>query len=210
MKNSLKPLVSALIIIGIVFTISGCQKSYTPQEEKYIAEVEQERLEKDEYMRDNPNSPFNYKSKIEFHPLKYFEVDPAWVFKSKLIEYEVKDTVSIFGTKGEERKAVRYGYVVINYENKDINIHVYQGSTRNGLIYYSIWFTDQTTNKETYGVGRYLDFELVEDPEYEYTLDFNKAYSPYCSYSPEYSCAIPTKEDYIDISITAGEKKFHD
>lgn len=210
MDNSIKNIVQALIMITFVLTMFGCQKNYTPEEEKYIFEIEKERLEKDVYMRDNANSPFNYKSKIEFHPLKYFDVDPAWVFNSKLFEYESKDTVSVFGTKGEERKAVRYGYVKINYENQDININVYQSKSRSGATYYSIWFTDKTTNKETYGVGRYLDFELVDDPDYEYTLDFNKAYSPYCSYSPEYSCAIPTKEDYIDIPITAGEKKFHD
>ncbi|MFC2134786.1 DUF1684 domain-containing protein [Bacteroidota bacterium] len=210
MKNSVKHIVPVLIMMSIIFTMFGCQKNYTPKEEKYISEIEKERLEKDEYMRDDPNSPFNYKSKIEFHPLKYFDVDPAWVFTSKLYEYEVKDTVSIFGTKGEERKSVRYGNVSINYENQNINMHVYQSAAPSGLIYYSIWFTDQTTNKETYGVGRYLDFELVDDPEYEYTLDFNKAYNPYCAYSPEYSCAIPTKEDYINIPITAGEKKFHD
>jgi len=206
----MKNFILSMTVVVLLISLSGCGKQYTPEEEKYIAEVEQERLEKDEYMRDDPNSPFNYKGPIEFHPLNYFDVDPAWVFKSKLYEYENKDTVSVFGTKGEERKSVRYGYVTINYENQNININVYQGATRSGGVYYSIWFTDKTTNNESYGVGRYLDFELVNDPGHEYEIDFNRAYNPYCSYSPNYSCAIPTKEDYIDIPITAGEKKFHD
>ncbi|MGE5401501.1 MAG: DUF1684 domain-containing protein, partial [Ignavibacteriales bacterium] len=66
-----------------------------------------------------------------------------------------------------------------------------------------------TTNDETYGVGRYLDFEKNENPDYVYTIDFNLAYNPYCAYSPNYSCAIPTKDDYVDLAIRAGEKKFH-
>lgn len=206
----MKNFILSMTVVVLLISLSGCGKQYTPEQEKYIAEVEQGRLEKDEYMRDDPNSPFNYKGPIEFHPLNYFDVDPAWVFKSKLYEYESKDTVSVFGTKREERKSVRYGYVTINYENQNININVYQGATRSGEVYYSIWFTDKTTNNESYGVGRYLDFELVNDPGHEYEIDFNRAYSPYCSYSPNYSCAIPTKEDYIDIPITAGEKKFHD
>ena len=76
-------------------------------------------------------------------------------------------------------------------------------------MYYSIWFTDKTTGEVTYGVGRYIDFEIHPDKDFNYTVDFNLAYNPYCAYSPEYSCAIPTKEDYIDLAIEAGEKNFH-
>ena len=87
---------------------------------------------------------------------------------------------------------------------------VYESKTGNGQIYQTIWFTDKTTNNETYGVGRYIDFELKADSNYVYKIDFNKAYNPYCAYSPAYSCAIPTKEDFLNFRVTAGEKKFHD
>src|SRR5690606_36601013 len=110
----------------------------------------------------------------------------------------------------EERKVVRFGWFLINFEEKEYTINVYEGVSRTGTIYHSIWFTDLTTNKETYGVGRYIDFELMDDPDYEYEIDFNLAYNPYCVYSPEYSCAIPTKEDFLPVAIKAGEKKFHD
>jgi uncharacterized protein (DUF1684 family) len=126
-----------------------------------------------------------------------------------LWQYTVKDTLKVFGTKGEERKAVRFGYVTFNYDKKDYRINVYKGSTKSGQEYYSIWFTDKTTGDETYGVGRYLDFEYNPTPDFIYTIDFNFTYNPYCSYSPEYSCAIPLKEDHIDLSIKAGEKRFH-
>lgn len=88
-------------------------------------------------------------------------------------------------------------------------MNVYKGNSRSGAEYYSLWFTDKTTGEETYGVGRYLDFELNPDKDFLYTIDFNLAYSPYCSYSPKYSCAVPTKDDYLDIAVKAGEKKFH-
>lgn len=197
-------------IILLVLIISGCGKSLTPEDEKYLASLEEHRHGKNAYMKEDPNSPFNYKSKIEFHELNYFDVDPEFRFKSRLFEYEPKDTVIIFGTKGEERKTVRFGYVQFDYRGKKYNINVYEGMSRTGQKYYSIWFTDQTTNKESYGVGRYIDFEKHPDPEFIYEVDFNLAYNPYCAYSPEYSCAIPTKEDFIPIEIRAGEKKFHD
>ncbi|GAB4136155.1 MAG: DUF1684 domain-containing protein [Ignavibacteriales bacterium] len=160
-------------------------------------------------MKNNPESPFNFKSKVEFHDLNYFDINFELRFKSKLFPYKQKDTVTIFGTKGEPRKTVRFGFVMFNYKNKDYKLNVYE-SEYSGEKYYSIWFTDRTTNKESYGVGRYLDFELNPDSNYVHDIDFNLAYNPYCAYSKEYSCAIPTKEDYIDIEINAGEKKFHE
>ena len=201
--------------VFVLFSLAGiiclaCSGYSDPEIKKYEAEIERYRAEYNDYMKTNPASPFNYKSKVEFHELNYFDVDPAFKFYSKLYEYENKDTVTVFGTKGEERKTIRYGYVVFNYDGRNIKINVYESRTGNGDIYYSIWFTDKTTNEESYGVGRYLNFEKNEDPEYVYEIDFNKAYNPYCAYSKEYSCAIPTKEDYLDIAITAGEKKFHD
>ncbi|MCX6168220.1 MAG: DUF1684 domain-containing protein [Ignavibacteriales bacterium] len=194
----------------LTLLLVSCGKNYSPEQKIYIDQIEKFRTAKNDEMKNEPNSPFNRKGKIEFHDLKYFDVDPSFVFTSKLSANNPKDTVTIYGTKGEPRKAVRYGYIDISYENQPFRINVYQGSTSAGDTYYSIWFTDKTTNKETYGVGRYIDFEKVDDPNHVYTIDFNLAYNPYCAYNPNFSCAIPTKEDFIPIAINAGEKKFHD
>jgi uncharacterized protein (DUF1684 family) len=204
-KNSL-----LLLVFGILIFVTGCGKDRSPDEKSYIQKIENIREQTNNYMKNNPDSPFNYKGEVEFHDLKYYDVDPDYVFKSKLYEYNPKDTVKVFGTKGEERKTVRWGYVKINFPDKERKVNVYDGETPNGQKYYSIWFTDKTTNKETYGVGRYLEFEKKEDPDYIYTIDFNLAFNPYCAYSPNYSCAIPREEDHIDYAIEAGEKKFHD
>lgn len=203
-------LIRVCMIFSAIILLASCGKNYSPEQQAYIKKVEDFRAKKNDEMKNDPSSPFNLKGKVEFHNLNYFDVDPDFVFKSKLREYETKDTVTIYGTKGEPRKVVRFGYVTINLNNKELNVNVYEGMTRTGEKYHSIWFTDLTTNKESYGVGRYIDFELVNDPNYIYEVDFNLAYNPYCAYSPNYSCAIPTKEDFIPVEIKAGEKKFHD
>jgi uncharacterized protein (DUF1684 family) len=143
MKNKKGLLVFLFIVPGIIWFM--CENRYTEDQKNYINELKEYRADKDIEFRDSTYSPFNRKSKVEFHALKY----------------------------------------------------------------YSIWFTDKTTNEESYGVGRYVDFELNMNSDFIYTVDFNYAYNPYCAYSSEYSCAIPTKEDYLDIAIEAGEKKFH-
>ncbi len=202
----------AFLYLTIFFSLVliSCGKNYTPEEKEYIAKIEKERKEKDEWMRTNPHSPFNYKDHPKFEPLKYYPVDPSWVFKSKLYEYPQKDSLVIYGTKGEARPTIRFGYVKFTKDGKEYKLNVYKSRSRRGVWYYSIWFTDRTTGKETYGVGRYLDFEKSDDPNHIYTIDFNLAYNPYCAYNHNYSCAIPSKDDYIDIEVTAGEKKFHE
>jgi len=200
---------SNLVLLLLVLFLVSCGKQYTPEQQKYIASIEQQRKEKDKSMKNDADSPFNQEPKQHFEPLKYYKVDPDFVFKSKLTEFETKDTISIYGTKGEERKVIRFGYVSISFQNKNYKMNVYNGTSRSGEKYYTIWFTDKTTGEETYGVGRYLDFELSADKNFLYTIDFNFAYNPYCAYSPKYSCAVPTKDDYLDIEVKAGEKKFH-
>ena len=199
-----------LLLLTFALLVISCGKKYTPEEEAYIKEIEHYRQMKNLRMETDPASPFNGRTKVKFHPLKYFDVDPAFVFYSKLYEYPAKDTITIWGTKGEARKAIRYGFLKINYEGKIYKLNVYKNVSRSGQVYYSIWFTDRTTGKETYGVGRYLEFEKSDDPNHIYKIDFNLAFNPYCAYSPDYTCAIPSKEDYLDFEVRAGEKKFHD
>lgn len=199
----------ALILVLALFLIS-CGKNYTPEQKAYIAKIGKERETKNEWMKNDTSSPFNKKGQIEFHNLNYFDVDPDFVFKSKLYPYSPKDTVTVLGTKGDERKMIRYGYFMINYDKNDYKINFYEGAAKSGEKYYTISFTDKTTNKETYGVGRYIEMELNTDSNHLYEVDFNLAFNPYCAYSPDYSCSIPLKEDYILITIRAGEKKYHD
>ena len=198
------------LFISLLALVFASCSNYTEKEKEYIDNLNKYRAAKNIEFRDSSYSPFNYKKKVEFHPLKYFDANFDFIFKGKLVLNEIMDTVKIYGTKGEERKSVRYGVLKLKNDKQILNVNVYETLGRNGVTkYYSIWFTDKTTNNESYGVGRYIDFELNDNPDYVYTVDFNYAYNPYCAYTSQYSCAIPTKEDYLDIAVTAGEKKFH-
>jgi uncharacterized protein (DUF1684 family) len=196
----------ALIILSAVYSCSVDD----PEIAEYIENIVARREITDEWMENDPNSPFNYKGKVEFSGLNYFDVDPEFVFKSKFYDLDQKDTIIIMGTKGEERKASRIGYLKIDNNNKIHHLNVYENYGKDGSVYHSIWFTDETTNKDTYGVGRYLSFELNPNKDFIYTIDFNVAFNPYCAYNSDYSCAIPTKQDHLDLAVRAGEKKYHD
>ena len=65
---------------------------------------------------------------------------------------------------------------------------------------------DQTSGKETYPAGRFLYVDMPENGQV--ILDFNKAYSPPCAFTPYATCPLPPKENRLGIRLEAGEK-FH-
>ncbi|MBT8387783.1 MAG: DUF1684 domain-containing protein [Ignavibacteria bacterium] len=208
--NRNKPFWIFKILLAALILVS-CNSSEINNsiDDEYVNIILDQRNEKDSLMSSELHSPFNRDTTVEFSPLKYFTPDPVFLFKSKLYRYNAQDTVEILGTKGEIRQVIKEGYVKFDFEGTEFRVNVYKGFGPNGVAYHSIWFTDKTTGEETYGVGRYLDFEMNEDPDFVYDIDFNYAYNPYCSYSAMYSCPIPREEDYLDFQIEAGEKNFH-
>lgn len=197
------------LLISLMYFSCSKNENNMKLDKHYVSQLIQERENKDWEMQYDKYSPFKVDSLAKFEPLKYYEPTAEFVFKSKLYKNNSQDTILIFGTRGEERKAIVEGYVVLNYKEIDHKLNIYKSFGPQGQSYYSIWFTDQTTGKETYSVGRYLDFKLNSDLEFIYEIDFNRAYNPYCAYSYLFTCPIPTKEDYLDFEIRAGEKNFH-
>jgi len=64
-------------------------------------------------------------------------------------------------------------------------------------------FRDPTAGKTTYGAGRFL----YADPPAQGTiiLDFNKAYSPPCAFTPHATCPLPPANNRLPVPIEAGE-----
>lgn len=180
------------------------------------------RAEVDSFFRFDPSSPFRRDTSVTYHGINWFPINPLFRGTSVLHRYDRQDTVTIMGTKGESRRELRYGYVELTVPDGEgnpatIRLNIYKFTPYDGQRYelyrnhLSIWFTDATTGKETYGVGRYLDIgDEQTDPSYQYTIDLNKAFNPYCAYSPMYSCAIPRKEDHLTLVLHVGEMKYHD
>ena len=189
----------------------GCRRT-APDDRRYLEETLADRRLKDSLFRSDPESPFLHDSSLQFRGLSWYDPDPAYYFRSKLYRYRTPEKVTITGTKGEERKAVRYGYFLLPYNGNLYTLNVYKTGDRlpDGREPLSVWFTDETTGKETYHVGRYVDVgDEQADPNASYIINLNTAYNPYCAYSSRYSCAVPLKEDHLPFAVTAGEKNYH-
>jgi uncharacterized protein (DUF1684 family) len=212
-----------ILIFFAYFFLGGCAKhpntalQFSQEDSLRITNgILKHRFEADSSFRFDPSSPFNKDSSIHFDGIKWFPIDIHFHFKSKLFRFEKSEIVTVYGTKGEERKHLKYGYFIIpfNGEEHRLNVYKFTGSDTQRYQQYknylSVWFTDETTGKETYNVGRYVEIgDENPDPNFIYTIDFNNAYNPYCAYSATFSCAIPLKEDHLNFSIRAGEMKYH-
>lgn len=206
-----------VLFIVIAYSFSGCGKKSEPQHQwsvqdsiRITDELFSYREAAEAFFRNHPQSPFNQDSSTHYTGIKWYPPDLRFCFTSKLFKYYQAEHVTILGTKGEERNYIKYGYFTIQFNGEDYKLVVYKEIGEGGN-HLSIWFTDETTGKETYGVGRYVDLEEEHaDPGYVYTIDFNKAYNPYCAYSARYSCAVPRQEDHLPFAVTVGEKKYHE
>jgi uncharacterized protein len=215
-----------LIAAGMICTLLSvytCQRQpsktvmFSAQDSvNIIRDILVHRAEVDSAFRNEPDSPFRRDSSVHFTGVKWFPPDLAYYFKSKLYRYDHPETVSVYGTKGEERKHLKYGYFMLPFSGKEYRLNVYKFTASDPVRfikyrnYLSVWFTDQTTGKQTYNVGRYVDVEdESSDSNHLYTINLNNAYNPYCAYTHLYSCAIPPKEDYLDFAVLVGEMKYH-
>lgn len=106
----------------------------------------------------------------------------------------------------------KYGRLDFMIDGKEYLLYVYQSKdlmqTEQYRDYLFVPFTDATTGNESYGSGRYLEFFKKDIENNTVQLDFNKAYNPYCAYSPDYKCPIPPKENRLSVAIRAGEMNF--
>jgi uncharacterized protein (DUF1684 family) len=114
-------------------------------------------------------------------------------------------------TSGRIKKTFRvYGSLSFIIHDTLVKMNVYQSQGLMGSDQYSDYlflpFTDATTGIETYASGRYIDLLTGDVQNGQVTVDFNKAYNPYCAYvSGVYNCPIPPRENHLPVAIRAGE-----
>ena len=87
-------------------------------------------------------------------------------------------------------------------EVQSLGAFVPEGTRRTTNLF--VPFADQTTGAETYSAGRYLDIDSTTTGYY--TIDFNRAYNPYCAYNASYECPFPPPTNRMKVAIRAGEK----
>jgi len=175
--------------------------------EEWKEALERERREKDIFFR-GFQSPVSFAAREKFSGLDYYPPDPDYNLELEIFEHRDKNIVQIEDTKGNIRDFVRWGEFRFTIHGEDCVLQAYKGDIYDERLF--IPFRDQTSGKETYGAGRYLDLETRRDRtgNGKWILDFNRAYNPWCAYSNDYACPYTPPENWLKIKIRAGEKNF--
>jgi uncharacterized protein (DUF1684 family) len=203
-KNILLVIAVIAVVVILFYGLSGSQNN-----EGYAAEIKKERSEKDQFMRSGEGSPFTPEDRSNFKGLHYFEPDAKYRVFATLTPVNNKNVVVLNTSDGQQQRYLEYAYADFALDGVTCRLLLLEvmdmGPFRGKLF---LAFGDETSAKETYGAGRYLDVNKVPGST-TVTLDFNKAYNPYCAYNDTYSCPFPPAENLLKVAIRAGEKSYH-
>jgi uncharacterized protein (DUF1684 family) len=180
----------------------------TAEHAKAIATFQQEL--NTEY-RDAEHSPLPAAERRKFKALPFFPVDYSYYVEARL----VRDSTSApfpMKTSNMRRPLYRkYGDLYFTLQGQPLHLTVYESldlKQKPGYEdYLFLPFTDPTNGHTSYGGGRYLDLRAPNSNTI--WLDFNRAYNPYCAYSPNYSCPVPPPENNLPLPIQAGVQSDH-
>ncbi len=140
----------------------------------------------------------NFKGLVEYSPDERFRVTAGFERFEEL--KTIKMLTNITGT----RDFFRYGEVRFDIGGQPQRLTAYKEFLNNPRLF--IPFRDETSGKATYGAGRFI---VIDDTEADtIIIDFNRARNLPCAYSPEFNCPIPPRENWMQVSVAAGEQTF--
>jgi len=177
-------------------------------ESEWKIAIEREREEKDVFFRLYPESPIPFGERERFRGLNYYPPNTKYRFELEFHEHKKKERLSMIYTKGNEKKFIRWGEFRLKIDGKEVTLQAYKSNPEDEGLF--IPFKDLTSGRETYGAGRYIDLnaEVDRTSDGRWILDFNKAYNPWCAYNENYTCPLVPRENWLEVPIYAGEKKY--
>jgi uncharacterized protein (DUF1684 family) len=197
---------TALIVVPAVAWLAGCNAGNPPPAETgvdYVSQIQIDRAAKDDAFRKQANQPVPPQKVGEFLPLKYFPPDPDYAVPASFNPSTERIVVQMPTSGGKIRNQHRVGMLEFTLKGQPLTLPAYveEGADLNRLF---VPFSDMTSGTETYSAGRYLELDRTSSGVY--TVDFNKAYNPWCYYNPDFDCPYPPRDSRLPLPIRAGER----
>jgi uncharacterized protein (DUF1684 family) len=193
---------TGLAVVVSLLAISCANKP--PDTRDYVSKVATDRAAKDEFFQKGAESPIPKNRREELLPLAYFPVDPSYDVPGVLKPSDDPTILQIPTSTGTMRNSRKVGTIEFTLKGQPMKLVSYAEVGERNLDRLTLMFSDLTTGTETYAAGRYLDLDRTATGIYD--VDFNRAYHPYCYYSPAYECPYPPRENRLKIPIRAGER----
>ena len=131
--------------------------------------------------------------------LRYFPQNPAWVIRARWERLPAPEALTI-GQRGGGDTDVTLTHVA-RFSHAGQEVALVPTHWKAGQPMFVI--RDATSGRETYGASRFLMGE--EMTEREITLDFNRAFTPPCGFTPFAICPLPPRQNILPFALRAGE-----
>ena len=136
----------------------------------------------------------------QFRGVKWYPIKPEYRIEARFVPHEKPTTIVVPSVVGIAEAMTSPGSALFEVGGRPMRHDpvLEPGSPQLFFI-----FRDATTGKTTYGSGRFL----YADPPANgrVVLDFNKAYSPPCAYTPHATCPLPPAQNHLPVAVEAGE-----
>lgn len=186
----------------IVFNIGFAQKDSAT----LVKEIKEFQDDLNKEYKNAETSPLPKEKREAFTHLNFFPVDLDYVVTAKFIRTSNERIFAMPTTGNSAKRFVKYGEAQFLLKGKQYKLNIYQSidlaKQRKYRDYLFIPFRDETSGKETYGGGRYIDLTIPQSDTL--FINFNMAYHPYCAYAEGYNCPIPPRENYLPVKVEAG------
>lgn len=139
----------------------------------------------------------------QFQGMKYFPVNPAFHFEATITP-DVKK-IPILNVLGQTEMEESPGVVEFRFDGKAYHLRPIYEETATGKTLFFL-FKDPTNKTQTYQAGRMLNTPLPKDGKVD--LDFNRSYTPPCTFTPYATCPLPPAENRLTLPIKAGELRY--
>jgi uncharacterized protein len=174
-----------------------------PVDGSYIEKETARRTALDQQLREQTD-PIPANRRNALLPLRYYPPDPSYSVPAALRLGQERPSVSMPTSTGTIRRYQRVGVLEFTFQGQSLSLGAYVEEGTREIKGLFVPFVDATSGKETYPAGRYLD--IPPTPTGIYTIDFNRAYNPYCAYNETYECPYPPASNRLKVEIRAGEK----
>ena len=136
-----------------------------------------------------------------FTGLRFFPIKPAYRVQARFVPHPRPVSITVPSAVGPAQTMESPGAAVFTLAGQTLRLDAVLEDPADHELFFV--FRDQTSGRETYGGGRFLYTPLPRDGQVE--LDFNKAFSPPCAFTPYATCPLPPPQNRLPVRIEAGE-----
>lgn len=194
---------SAAVVLITCTAIACTSGPGAPEEGDYASSIKSWQQARDNQFREEKDPiPANKKSTLL--PLPYYPADESYRVPAQLKLAEERPIISMPTSTGTQRRYQRVGVLEFTLQGQPMSLGAFVEDGQ-PIVDLFVPFVDMTSGQDTYPAGRYLDLHPTGTGLY--TIDFNRAYNPYCAYNETYECPYPPPSNRLKVAIRAGEKK---